>query len=212
MGGLALATAWIGGFIFAAFWWLAAVVVLWEWQRLIAGARLAERVALGGLFIALVALLALHNSILGVIAGLVLGAAAVGWVAGRGTGTWAGVGVLYAGALVASVTLLRTSPSYGLAAILWVFAVVWGADVAAYFAGRTIGGPKPWSASRPARPGPARSSARSLARFLASCLRRGESRYAAVLARTCDGDRVGAWRFVRIRAQAPFRRQGFPVA
>jgi phosphatidate cytidylyltransferase len=41
MGGLALATAWIGGFIFAAFWWLAALVVLWEWQRLIGGARLA---------------------------------------------------------------------------------------------------------------------------------------------------------------------------
>ena len=80
MGGLALATAWIGGFIFAAFWWLASVVVLWEWQRLIGGARLAERVALGGLFIALAALFALHNSVLGVIAGLVLGAGAVGWL------------------------------------------------------------------------------------------------------------------------------------
>ena len=83
MGGVALATAWIGGFIFAAFWWLASVVVLWEWQRLIGGARLAERVALGGLFIALAALFALHNSVLGVIAGLVLGAGVVGWRAGR---------------------------------------------------------------------------------------------------------------------------------
>ena len=141
MGGLALATAWIGGFIFAAFWWLASVVVLWEWQRLIGGARLAERVALGGLFIALAALFALHNSILG----------AVGWLAGWGTGTWAGVGALYAGALVASVTLLRISPSYGLAAILWVFAVVWGADVAAYFAGRTIGGPRLWPSISPGK-------------------------------------------------------------
>src|ERR1700722_20141510 len=145
MGGLALATAWIGGFIFAAFWWLAALVVLWEWQRLIGGARLAERLALGGLFIALAGVFALHNSIPGVIAGLILGAAAVGARAGRETGTWAGVGVLYAGALVASVTLLRISPSYGLAAILWVFAVVWGADIAAYFAGRVIGGPQLWA-------------------------------------------------------------------
>ena len=39
---------------------------------------------------------------------------------------------------------LRASPNYGLAAILWLFAVVWGADVAAYFAGRLIGGPKLW--------------------------------------------------------------------
>ena len=151
MGGLALATAWVGGFIFAVFWWLAAVVVLWEWQRLVGGARLAERVALGGLFIALAALFALHNSILGVVAGFVIGAGAVGWLTGRGTGTWAGVGVLYAGALVASVTLLRISPSYGLAAILWVFAVVWGADIAAYFAGRMIGGPKLWPSVSPGK-------------------------------------------------------------
>ena len=151
MGGLALATAWVGGFIFAVFWWLAAVVVLWEWQRLVGGARLAERVALGGLFIALAALFALHNSTLGVVAGFVIGAGAVGWLTGRGPGTWAGVGVLYAGALVASVTLLRISPSYGLAAILWVFAVVWGADIAAYFAGRMIGGPKLWPSVSPGK-------------------------------------------------------------
>jgi phosphatidate cytidylyltransferase len=151
MGSLALATAWIGGFIFAAFWWLAAAVVLWEWQRLIGGVRLAERVALGGLFVALAALLALHNSIPGVVVGLVIGAGAVGWLAGRRTGTWAGVGVLYAGALVASITLLRISPSYGLAAILWIFAVVWGTDIAAYFAGRMIGGPRLWASVSPGK-------------------------------------------------------------
>jgi phosphatidate cytidylyltransferase len=126
------------------------VVVLWEWQRLVGGARLAERVALGGLFIALAALFALHNSILGVMAGLILGAAVVCWF-GPGTGMWAGVGVLYAGVLVASVTLLRISPSYGLAAILWIFAVVWGADVAAYFAGRSIGGPRLWPSVSPGK-------------------------------------------------------------
>jgi phosphatidate cytidylyltransferase len=151
MGSLALATAWIGGFIFAAFWWLAAAVVLWEWQRLIGGVRLAERVALGGLFVALAALLALHNSIPGVVVGLVIGAGAVGWLAGRRTGTWAGAGVLYAGALVASITLLRISPSYGLAAILWIFAVVWGTDIAAYFAGRMIGGPRLWASVSPGK-------------------------------------------------------------
>jgi phosphatidate cytidylyltransferase len=168
MGGLALGTAWVGGVIFAAFWWLASVVVLWEWQRLVGGARLAGRVALGGLFIAMAALFALHNSILGVIAGLVLGAAVVGWLAGRGTGTWAGVGALYAGALVASVTLLRISPSYGLAAILWVFAVSRPILQDGRLGGLSFG-----PVSRPARPGRAQSSARLPARFLASCLRPG---------------------------------------
>ena len=151
MGSLALATAWIGGFVFAVFWWLASIVVLWEWQRLVGGARLAERVAVGGLLVALSALFALHNSIVGVGAALVLGAVAVGWLAGRREGIWAAAGALYAGALVASVVLLRISPSFGLAAILWLFAVVWGTDIAAYFAGRLIGGPRLWPSVSPGK-------------------------------------------------------------
>jgi len=151
MGAVALAAAWIGGFIFAAFWWLASVVVLWEWQRMVGGPRLAWRVTLGALVIALVALFALHNSVIGVVAGLLIGAGAVGWLAGPRAGPWAGVGLSYAGALVASVSLLRLSPSYGLATILWLFAVVWGADIAAYFAGRSIGGPKLWPSVSPGK-------------------------------------------------------------
>lgn len=151
MGILALATAWIGGFIFVVFWWLAAIVVLWEWQRLIGGDRLAERVAAGAVAIALAALFALHNSIPGVLAALALGMVAVGWLAGRSERIWAAGGALYAGALVSSVGLLRASPSFGLSAILWLFAVVWGADIAAYFAGRLIGGPRLWPSVSPGK-------------------------------------------------------------
>jgi phosphatidate cytidylyltransferase len=125
--------------------------VLWEWQRLAGGARLAERVGVGGLAVALAALCALHNSILGVIASLVLGAAAVGWLAGRSERIWAAAGVLYSGALVVSVGLLRASPSFGLPAILWLFAIVWGTDIAAYFAGRLIGGPRLWPSVSPGK-------------------------------------------------------------
>jgi phosphatidate cytidylyltransferase len=151
MGSLALTTAWIGGFVFAVFWWLASIVVLWEWQRLVGGRRVAERVAVGGVSVAFAAILALHNSILGVIAALVLGAVAVGWLAGRREGIWAAAGVLYAGALVASVGLLRVSPSFGRVAILWLFAVVWGVDIAAYFGGRQIGGPRLWPSVSPGK-------------------------------------------------------------
>jgi phosphatidate cytidylyltransferase len=151
MGALALAAAWIGGFIFAVFWWLASIVVLWEWQRLVGSARLAERVATGGLALTLAALFALHNSILGAIAMPVLGALAVGWLAGRRDAIWAAAGALYAGALIASVVLLRISPSFGLAAILWLFAVVWGTDIAAYFAGRSIGGRRLWPSVSPGK-------------------------------------------------------------
>ena len=151
MGSLALATAWIGGFIFAVFWWFASIVVLWEWQRLVGGGRLAERVAVGSLTLALAALSALHNSILGSIVVLVLGAVAIGWLTGRRDAIWAAAGAIYAGALVASAVLLRISPGFGLASILWLFAVVWGTDIAAYFAGRMIGGPKLWPSVSPGK-------------------------------------------------------------
>jgi phosphatidate cytidylyltransferase len=151
MASVALALAWIGGFLFGAFWWLVSTVVLWEWQRLVGGARLVERVGAGAAALALAALLALHSSILGVVAALIVGAIAVGWIAGRREAGWAAGGVLYAGALVASLGLLRVSPTFGIAAILWLFAVVWGTDIAAYFAGRLIGGPRLWPAVSPGK-------------------------------------------------------------
>jgi len=152
MGSVAVAATWIGGFLFAAFWWLASIVVLWEWQRLVGGERLiVARVVAGAVALALTALWALHDSIAGVVAALILGAAVVGWIAGGRQGIWAAAGVLYAGALVASVGLLRVSPSFGMASILWLFAVVWGADIAAYFAGRLIGGPRLWPRVSPGK-------------------------------------------------------------
>jgi phosphatidate cytidylyltransferase len=151
MGSVALVAAWIGGFVFTAFWLFGSVVVLWEWQRLVDDARLVKRVGVGALALALAGLSALHNSIAGAAAALILGAVSVGWIAGRPQGKWAAAGVLYSGALVASVGLLRISPSFGLAAILWLFAVVWGADIAAYFAGRLIGGPRLWPSVSPGK-------------------------------------------------------------
>ena len=114
-------------------------------------ARLTGRVAVGGLALALASLSALHNSILWVVAALVLGAVAVGWLAARSGAIWAAAGLLYAGALVASLGLIRVSPNFGLPAILWLFAVVWGTDIAAYFAGRLIGGPRLWPTVSPGK-------------------------------------------------------------
>jgi phosphatidate cytidylyltransferase len=147
----ALAAAWIGGFVFVAFWWIASSAVLWEWQRIVGGERLAARVALGAALLAAAALFAMHNAPVSAAAMLAVAAAAVGLVAAPGERAWAAGGVLYAGALVVSLGLLRASPSYGLPAILWLFAIVWGADVAAYFAGRAIGGPRLWPSVSPGK-------------------------------------------------------------
>ncbi len=144
MGLVALAVALIGGIVFVAFWWIASIIVLWEWQRIVAGDRLVARCAAGALLIAAAALLGLHNLALFAVAALAAAAAAVAGLAAPERRAWAGAGALYSGALVVSLGLLEASPTYGLIAILWLFAIVWGADVAAYFVGRAVGGPRLW--------------------------------------------------------------------
>ena len=151
MAFVALLAAWLGGGVFVAFWSLAAAVMVWEWQRLVAPGRLIERVAAGVLALLLAALFALNKSAVGAFAAIIAGASAVGWLAARSGPVWAGAGVLYAGVLVVSLAFLRASPHYGLAAVLWLFAVVWSADIAAFFAGRLIGGPRLWSSVSPGK-------------------------------------------------------------
>lgn len=51
-------------------------------------------------------------------------------------------GALYVGAPCILFLYLRALPIGGLQAVLGLFIVIWSADVAAYFAGRLIGGPK----------------------------------------------------------------------
>lgn len=62
---------------------------------------------------------------------------------------WLGAGVIYAGIFFVSMLLLRSDPRLGLIALIWLFALIWTADIAAYFAGRAIGGPKLWPAVSP---------------------------------------------------------------
>jgi phosphatidate cytidylyltransferase len=150
---VALAAAWVGGFWFLAFWFVAAALVLWEWQKLIDGERTLERIGVGALTILVASPFALHGSTKTTLAVLVAGAVATGFVAAPDARArvWSGAGVFYAGTIMASPVLLRGSPAYGLPAVLWLFAVVWGADIMAYFGGRLIGGPKLWPRVSPGK-------------------------------------------------------------
>ena len=67
-------------------------------------------------------------------------------VGGRRHFAWAFAGVPYAALLFVAPVALRADQSYGIVAILFLFAIVWTTDIAGYFAGRAIGGPKlaPW--------------------------------------------------------------------
>jgi phosphatidate cytidylyltransferase len=62
---------------------------------------------------------------------------------------WMALGFAYAAVVAIVPPLVRADPSLGIAAILWMFAVVWFTDIAGYFAGRALGGPKLWPAVSP---------------------------------------------------------------
>jgi len=141
---IASVALYVGGDLFALFWLTAALAINWEWQRLIGGERRVARVVAGGAAAAAAAAFG-RNGMAGFAAleiAFFTFVAAI--LAGPDRRIWAGAGVIYAGALAFSVCLLRESADFGMLAIAFLFAVVWGTDIFAYFGGRLIGGPKLW--------------------------------------------------------------------
>ena len=144
---LAIASAYLGGVAFAAFWGLAAIGVAWEWLGLVSGPRRLlpiSVVTLGG-----AAVLFTVDGAFAAIAWLVVGAVVGMAVARRGRRGWTFAAIGSAGAVLAAPVMLRADAQWGFRAIILLFAVVWTTDVAAYFVGRGVGGPRLWPAVSP---------------------------------------------------------------
>jgi phosphatidate cytidylyltransferase len=146
MAGAALLVTYLGGWLFAAFWLLAGLAVLIEWTAMTGveprdPLRATLGVALAGMTVALA--LRLPGWSVAVIA-------AAGLVCASATGRhardriWSGAGFLYATVIATVPFIARDDPRVGAVGILWIFATVWVTDVAAYFVGRGLGGPKLW--------------------------------------------------------------------
>ena len=141
---IAVATVswWVGSIAFFVAWLIAALVVHFEWERIVGGANLDARLAIGTLCL-IAAAIAIRSQASGFAVLIIVAAAIVsGFQAGPGQRLWSGLGVAYAGALILAVLTLRSSFPFGRWAIGWLFAIVWGTDACAYFAGRLIGGPE----------------------------------------------------------------------
>ncbi|MEA2859902.1 MAG: phosphatidate cytidylyltransferase [Methylobacteriaceae bacterium] len=144
LAAVSLAVLWVGGVLFALFWLAAGLAILWEWQALLGEARRRARFLIGTVAIAVAAAFASYIA-LGISCGVLIAAAVLtALIAEARSRLMSGLGVLYAGALVVCVIGLRQSDVFGLVAVAWLFALVWGTDIMAYFGGRLIGGPKLW--------------------------------------------------------------------
>jgi phosphatidate cytidylyltransferase len=142
---VALAAELWGGLPFAALVVLVAAIGFWEWTGL-TGARDPGWERLLGAFCLVLALLALQVWSVAVGLALIVVPAALALVAGIAQKALrsVGLGLLYLGIPCAAVILLRQAEPFGWAAVRYVLFVVWATDIAAYFGGRSLGGPKLW--------------------------------------------------------------------
>jgi phosphatidate cytidylyltransferase len=139
---LALFVAWLGDWPFALFWGAAAIAVLWEWTRLVAGPRHWLMLSSCASAIAVAALVTWRDRPVAGIFLVGLGALAATIFAPRERRIWITAGIGYAGTMLLSPMLLRADMHFGFLAMVLLFAIVWATDVFAYFAGRAIGGPR----------------------------------------------------------------------
>jgi phosphatidate cytidylyltransferase len=146
---LAAGVAYLGDWPFAIMWILAGAGTLWEWSTLSLRSARAGAVAVGFATFAAAGVLLGCGYPGAALALLAVGALAAALVSRTVAPGWAFAGLLYAGTIVAAPILLRGDDMLGLTAVVLLFAVVWATDIAAYFTGRAIGGPKLWPAVSP---------------------------------------------------------------
>lgn len=139
----AIGAAYAGGLLWTALVTLGAAGLYVEWLMVVRAAR-DKRVVVSG-----VAALALAGLGLGLgkidaaLLILLLGVAVVAALSGERR-RWVSAGFLYAAAALFASVLVRLDRIEGLVALILVLLVVWATDIAGYFAGRGIGGPKLW--------------------------------------------------------------------
>lgn len=141
---VALGATWAGGIWFRLLAVAIGAAMFWEWAAMAAErTSLRHRVGTGVL-----AAVPLGLLLAGMPAGTVFAAIVAGTLLTAGLAimlSQAGalwLGLFYATASAAALALLRGDGQAGLAAMLFLFAVVWATDICAYFAGRAVGGPK----------------------------------------------------------------------
>ena len=159
---IVLALTWWGGIPFAVLLVVCAVLMMDEWTTIVLGAsRAVDRLGqlgLVGLAVAAAAfgvrlgvaslhVFAVVIFALGIAAALSMREVRVRALPAEAA-RWAAWGAPYAGLSAIALVSLRDA-GIGLWLVVYLFAVVWTTDIAAFFAGRSIGGPKLWERVSP---------------------------------------------------------------
>jgi phosphatidate cytidylyltransferase len=145
---LVLAAIALGAVIASPWSFLALVAVAggllaWEWGGLTRGNGFDATTLIQTVSVAVLAIFATLNQPQLIL--LILGAMAITIVfsdLSRSHAAWALGGLAYTSFPAWALVWLRSDPNFGVAAILYLFAVAWTTDTASYLGGSSLGGPK----------------------------------------------------------------------
>jgi phosphatidate cytidylyltransferase len=132
---LVIAAVWLGGVWYTAFIASLGVLMAWEWTNISHGGD-AKQFALHAIAVNCAALLVPYATV------IVLVLTILSVALSRRPNFWKTIGVAYVAFPILALALLRRDVDWGVYALIWCIAIVWAADILAYFAGRIVGGPK----------------------------------------------------------------------
>jgi phosphatidate cytidylyltransferase len=149
LAGVARWLTYAGTTQFAGLVILVALLMSWEWARVVRGQNLDFALLVHAVAVVAACVAAVQGvAALGMVI-LMIGAVIVLLVQAGHHGRLSCAGVLYVGFPAVSLLWMRTDEPYGFPAVLFILLVVWMTDTGAYFGGRLIGGAKLWPSVSP---------------------------------------------------------------
>jgi phosphatidate cytidylyltransferase len=139
----AIASAYVGGWLWTALVTLAAIGLYVEWLMIVGAAREAKVVASGIVALALSVVCLAAGRIDASLLASALGLGVVAWLS-KARRHWNAVGFFYATVAAIASAIVRLDQTCGFVALMLILLVVWVTDIGGYFAGRGIGGPRLW--------------------------------------------------------------------
>jgi len=139
---ITLASSWAGGVVFTGFALLVGAALYYEWQTLTHAHQTTMLRVVGWCFYGVIGILLLSHGTAKIIWPAVFAASIILLLLSKRCSGWVVGGLVYATVAPVALVLIRRDDALGFEMLIFLYAVVWGTDSAAYFTGKAIGGAK----------------------------------------------------------------------